>query len=90
MEAVGETQHKAGFYEAIVKRVLDVVLSFCGLVILSPVFLILSLWIIIDDLGPVLFTQKRIGKDKQYFKLHNVFKTERDIGVCNKGTKTAA
>lgn len=70
LEAVGETEHKAGIYEAIVKRVLDVVLSFGGLVVLSPVFLILSLWIIIDDPGPVLFTQKRIGKDKQYFKLH--------------------
>lgn len=70
LEAVGVTEHKASFYEAVVKRVLDVVLSFGGLVILSPVFLILSLWIIIDDPGPVLFTQKRIGKDKQYFKLH--------------------
>ena len=46
------------------------ILSFCGLVILSPVFAVLSLWIIIDDPGPVLFTQKRIGKDKQYFKFH--------------------
>jgi O-antigen biosynthesis protein WbqP len=34
------------------------------------VFTILALWIAIDDPGPVLFTQKRIGKDKQYFKLH--------------------
>ena len=33
-------------------------------------FTILALWIAIDDPGPVLFTQKRIGKDKQYFKLH--------------------
>lgn len=70
LEAVGETQHRAGFYEAVIKRVLDIILSFGGFVILSPVFLILSLWIIIDDPGPVLFTQKRIGKDKQYFKLH--------------------
>jgi O-antigen biosynthesis protein WbqP len=31
---------------------------------------VLSLWILKDDPGPVLFTQKRIGKDKQYFKLH--------------------
>ena len=70
LKAIGETSHKTSFYECIVKRVLDIILSFCGLVILSPVFLILSIWIIIDDPGPVLFTQKRIGKDKQYFKLH--------------------
>ena len=70
LEAVGETDHKAGFYEKIVKRAMDIVLSFFGLVLLSPVFLFLSLWIVIDDPGPILFTQKRIGRDKQYFKLH--------------------
>ena len=70
LEAVGNTNHKPGVYERVFKRGLDVILSFCGLVCLSPVFLFLSLWIVIDDPGPVLFTQKRIGKDKQYFKLH--------------------
>ncbi len=70
LEAVGETSHKAGFYEAVFKRLVDIVLSFCGLVILSPVFLVLTLWVLIDDPGPVLFTQKRVGKNKQYFKLH--------------------
>ncbi len=70
LEAVGETSHKPTIYEKYVKRFFDIILSFSGLVILSPVFLILALWIVIDDPGPVLFTQKRIGKDKQYFKLH--------------------
>lgn len=68
--AVGNTDHKAGVYEKVVKRVFDVILSFCGLVILSPVFAVLAIWIVKDDPGPVLFTQKRIGQDKQYFKLH--------------------
>lgn len=70
LEAIGVSEHKAGVYEKVVKRALDIILSFGGLVVLSPVFLILSLWILIDDPGPVLFTQKRVGKDKQYFKLH--------------------
>ena len=70
MEAVGVTDHKAGIYDKIFKRVFDVVLSFIGLIVLSPVFLVLGLWIMIDDPCPVFFTQKRIGKDKQYFKLH--------------------
>lgn len=70
LEAVGETDHKAGVYERFVKRCLDIILSFYGLVVLSPVFLILTIWILIDDPGPVLFTQKRVGRDKQYFKLH--------------------
>lgn len=52
------------------KRLLDIVLSFGGLVLLSPVFLVLTLAILADDPGPILFTQKRVGKNKQYFKLH--------------------
>ena len=70
LEAVSPSQHKSSFYEKVVKRVLDLILSFGALILLSPVFLVLSLWILIDDPGPVLFTQKRVGRDKQYFKLH--------------------
>jgi O-antigen biosynthesis protein WbqP len=70
LEATGVSSRKAGFYEKYVKRCIDIILSFGGLVLLSPVFLGLSLAIVIDDPGPVFFTQKRIGKNKQYFKLH--------------------
>ena len=57
-------------YTKAIKRCGDLILSFCGLVILSPVFLILSLAVVIDDPGPVLFTQKRVGKNKTFFRLH--------------------
>ena len=70
LEEIGNTEHSAGVYERVIKRAIDIVLSLTGLILLSPVFLFLSLWIFIDDPGPVLFTQKRIGKNKQYFKLH--------------------
>lgn len=70
LEAVVASSHKAGLYEKVIKRILDLILSFGGLVVLSPVFAVISLWIMIDDPGPVLFKQKRIGKDKQYFALH--------------------
>lgn len=70
LEAVGVSEKRSGFYENITKRVLDVILSFGGLVVLSPVYLVLIIAIVVDDPGPVLFTQKRVGKDKQYFKLH--------------------
>ena len=70
LEAISSSSHRAGAYERIGKRILDIILSFGGLVVLSPVFLWLCLWIKIDDPGPVLFIQKRVGKDKQYFKLH--------------------
>lgn len=70
LEAIGESEARTGFYETVLKRVLDVILSFGGLVVLSPVYLALAIAIIADDPGPVLFTQKRVGKNKQYFKLH--------------------
>lgn len=70
LEAVAETQHNPTFYEKYVKRCADIVMSFGGLVVLSPVYLAISLAIVIDDPGPVLFTQKRLGQNKRYFKLH--------------------
>ena len=70
LEAIGDTNHNAGLYEKVFKRLFDIILSFWGLVLLSPVYLFLTLWIVIDDPGPVIFTQKRLGKNKQYFKLH--------------------
>ena len=70
LEAIGESNHHAGVYEGIFKRIIDIVLSFFGLLILSPFLLGISIAIVIDDPGPVLFTQKRTGRNKQYFKLH--------------------
>ena len=70
LEAVGDSSHQSGFYAKYVKRVIDVLLSFGGLVLLSPVYAVIALAIKIEDPGPVLFTQKRIGQDKKYFKLH--------------------
>jgi len=51
------------------KRLIDIVLSLLGLIILSPVFLILIIAIKIDSKGPVLFKQKRVGIHKSYFHI---------------------
>ncbi|APZ49250.1 lipid carrier--UDP-N-acetylgalactosaminyltransferase [Jeotgalibaca sp. PTS2502] len=50
-----------------VKRLIDFILSLLGLVILSPVFLILIIAIKLDSPGPILFKQKRVGINKSYF-----------------------
>lgn len=70
LEAVGDSEYKPNFYDKYVKRGMDIVLSFGGLVLLSPIYAGIALAIKIDDPGPVLFTQKRMGQNKQYFKLH--------------------
>lgn len=54
-------------YKTYVKKMIDLVLSIVGLIVLSPVFLLLILCIKLDSKGPVLFKQRRIGKDKSEF-----------------------
>ncbi|MFS0821468.1 sugar transferase [Bacillus sp. 1P02SD] len=49
------------------KRFMDVILSLIGLIMLSPIFLILTLAIKIDSKGPVFFKQKRVGIKKTHF-----------------------
>ena len=70
LEAVGVSVQQQSLYSKYGKRMLDVVLSFGGLVALSPVYAAIALAIQIEDPGPVLFTQKRVGQNKEYFKLH--------------------
>lgn len=63
-------QHRAGFYEKYITRLLDIVLSGAALVILSPVLLITAVLVRIKLGSPVMFTQERPGKDEKVFKLH--------------------
>ena len=65
-------------YKKYVKRAIDVVLSFLGLILLSWLYLILIIAIKIDDPGPAFFTQKRVGIGKTYFKLHKF----RSMKMC--------
>lgn len=57
-------------YTKFFKRVIDLVLSIIGLIVLSPVFLAIAIAIKIDDPGPAVFSQKRVGIHKTYFKLY--------------------
>ena len=83
LQAVGDSGKREGFYETVIKRLLDLGLSFGGLVLLSPFYLCLSIAVFIDDPGPIFFKQKRVGKDKQYFQLHKFrsmkMSTPRDV-----------
>lgn len=63
-------------YERVVKPIIDRILSFIGLIILSPVLGIIALLVVVDDPGNVFFTQKRVGINGSYFVLHK-FRTMR-------------
>ena len=52
-----------------IKRLIDIILSTLGLIILSPVFLVLIIAIKVDSPGPVLFKQKRVGIHKSHFHI---------------------
>lgn len=56
-------------YKRFGKRALDLLLSGLGLVVLSPLFLIISIAIKVEDPGPVFFRQKRVGIHKTYFNI---------------------
>ena len=72
LEEIPGTQavRSASFYERFVKRGMDLILSFATMIVLSPLLLLFCAAIFIDDPGPIFFTQKRLGKNKQYFALH--------------------
>lgn len=56
-------------YDKVFKRLIDILLSGIGIVVLSPVYLIVTLAIKIDDPGPVFFRQKRVGIHKTHFNI---------------------
>lgn len=51
------------------KRLFDVVASGLGLILLSPIFMILAIWIKLDSKGPVFYRQVRVGKDNKDFRI---------------------
>lgn len=57
-------------YSLFIKRVFDIIASFCGLIILSPMLLMVGLAIKIDSKGPVFFKQKRVGKNNKIFEIY--------------------
>ena len=55
---------------SITKRTIDIIGSLCGIILLSPLFLIVSILIKLDSKGPVIFKQTRIGKDSKPFEIY--------------------
>ena len=52
------------------KRLFDIIASGLGLIVLSPLFLVLAIWIKLDSKGPVFYKQKRVGKNNRDFLLY--------------------
>lgn len=76
----------------VTKRFIDIVISISFLIILSPIFLILSILVKLTSKGPILIRQKRVGKnDEEFilFKFRSMYKdSEKDGAVWTKDDKT--
>ncbi len=59
------------------KRLFDIVAASCGLLVLSPVFLLLAVWIKADSRGPVFYRQSRVGRYNRDFWLYK-FRSMRE------------
>ncbi len=68
------------------KRIFDVVASGLGLLVLSPFFLLLAVWIKLDSAGPVFYRQVRVGRYNRNFRLFK-FRSMR-VGADKKGLIT--
>ena len=70
-------EHKKGIYEKYIKRLLDLILSCIALICLSPILLIVAILVRVKLGSPVIFKQKRPGKDEKIFTLYK-FRTMTD------------
>ena len=74
--SMGERNKNRRFYH-LVKRMIDIVLSLFGLVLISPFVVIIAIYIKIDSKGPVFFKHQRIGKNGKPFSMYK-FRTMKD------------
>ena len=68
------------------KRATDIVVAFLGVVILFPIFLIISIAIKLDSDGPIIFSQRRYGINKKHFKIYK-FRTMNTSAPKNVATR---
>ena len=71
---------------SVLKRIIDMVISGIGLIILFPIFVIIGILIKLDSKGPVFFVQKRVGKDGKIFRAYKL-RTMVDNAVAIGGEK---
>ncbi|HOA77604.1 MAG TPA: sugar transferase, partial [Thermosynergistes sp.] len=78
--AQGAAQHPevAPYALSLTKRAIDIFLAAAGLVVSSPLWLVIAIAIILDDGLPVLYSQERVGLNGRIFKLYKFRSMVRD------------
>ena len=83
LKYVSQEKPRRTFYTVFVKRMFDIVLSFLGIIILLPVYLILHICVLIDVGFPIIFRQERIGyrcKPFTIYKYRNMTEEKDENG----------
>ncbi len=68
-----------GFFQRVVKRLFDIVASSIGLIILSPLLIVIALLIKLSSPGPVIYKQKRVTKDAKVFTMYKFRSMRSDL-----------
>jgi lipopolysaccharide/colanic/teichoic acid biosynthesis glycosyltransferase len=69
VEKIADINEKSLIYHT-VKRIIDVSGSIFGIILLSPILLIVMIAIKLDSKGPIIFSQERVGRDHKHFKMY--------------------
>ena len=77
---------KSNYFYLVIKRMVDFILSLIGIIILLPIYIIISLLIKYDSKGPVIFKQERYGKNKRTFYIYK-FRTMEIEAPKNESTR---
>ncbi|MCB2293959.1 sugar transferase [Clostridium algoriphilum] len=67
-EVYSKNEKNLGYF--IVKRLIDIIGALCGIILVSPVMIVVAIWIKIDSKGPIFFAQSRVGQDGNRFMMY--------------------
>ena len=63
-------EHKKNIGYFIIKRIIDIIGALSGIILISPVMIIVAIWIKLDSKGPIFFAQNRVGRDGKKFMMY--------------------
>lgn len=68
MDIVSEYEKNVGYF--IIKRIIDIIGAFCGILLLAPIMVVAAIWIKLDSKGPIFFQQQRVGQNGIIFNMY--------------------
>lgn len=68
LEFIEEYEKSLGYF--IIKRIIDIIGALCGILILSPLMIVVAIWIKLDSQGPAFFSQERVGQNGKGFMMY--------------------